>query len=186
MIQGLIGIFLGNKTASRLQQGTGTLVFAIGGLSTLSQPFYEIFEMEFVNWVALTASSIVIYRLVPSAMRKDSDVEQVKKVILGVSLLLLLAFIILTSNALTWMMTLNIQTMAVSIAWAIYALAGMIIGVMRENKVLRVFGLILLFVTLAKLIFVDLSYVSIVIRAFLFIVLGVIGIAGSRIFYKSK
>lgn len=186
MIQGLIGIFLGNKTASRLQQGTGTLVFAIGGLSTLSQPFYEIFEMEFVNWVALTASSIVIYRLVPSAMRKDSDVEQVKKVILGGSLLLLLAFITLTSNALTWMMTLNIQTMAVSIAWAIYALAGMIIGVMRENKVLRVFGLILLFVTLAKLIFVDLSYVSIVIRAFLFIVLGVIGIAGSRIFYKSK
>lgn len=76
--------------------------------------------------------------------------------------------------------------MSVSIAWAIYGLIGIVLGSIKDHKPFRIFGLGLLFITLAKLVFIDLAYISILIRAILFIILGIIGIAGSRIFYKKQ
>ena len=74
--------------------------------------------------------------------------------------------------------------MSVSIAWATYVLIEVFLGSTRDNKPLRVFGLVPMFVTLAKLVFVDLTYISLLIRAILFIALGIIGVVGSRILYK--
>ena len=76
--------------------------------------------------------------------------------------------------------------MTVSFAWAIDAFGTIVIGSKIDYKFVRMTGLGLLFLTLAKLVFVDLTYLSILIRALLFIVLGLLGMIISRIYYKGQ
>ncbi|WP_066175755.1 DUF2339 domain-containing protein [Bacillus marinisedimentorum] len=186
IIQGLVAVFLGIKASSKLQQAVGALIYLISGTFIVNDPFREIWQIEFLNWLVLTGSTAGAYLLVSMVKGiEEESKKQVKQVVLGAALLLFMAFITLAIQALTAGATLNIQYMSVSIAWAIYALGVIIFGVFQNNKLVRMFGLILLFITLAKLVFFDLAYLSLAIRAFLFILLGLIGIAGSRIFYKS-
>ncbi|WP_025025507.1 DUF2339 domain-containing protein [Caldalkalibacillus mannanilyticus] len=80
----------------------------------------------------------------------------------------------------------HIQHLVISFSWALYAIAGVLYGVMRSKKNVRVFGVGLLFFTLLKIIFVDLPNVPLFIRAILFIGLGAIGIFMSRMYYSKK
>ncbi len=186
IIQGLAAIYLGIKASSKLQQAVGALIYLISATFIFNDPFTEIRQIEFLNWLVLTGSTGGAYLLISMYDGAAEETKkQAKRIVLGAGLLLFLVFITLTVQALTAGATLNIRYMAVSVVWAVYAFSAIISGVLKSNKLLRIFGLILLFVTLAKLVFFDLAYLSLVIRAFLFILLGLIGIAGSRIFYKS-
>ena len=57
--------------------------------------------------------------------------------------------------------------------------------IIKKPKV-RLAGILFLFITLLKIIFFDLPDVSTAMRAILFIGLGAIGVAISRLFYKRK
>ncbi|MBE4908346.1 DUF2339 domain-containing protein [Bacillus luteolus] len=187
VLQGLLSIYIGILASSKLQQAVGASIYVLSGLVIISTDFYSIASIDFLNWVVLLGTLIVVVRLLPSVeVIKENEITKVRQIIHIVFMVLLLPFITHTVQALTHEFTLNIKYMAVSSSWGIYAFIGVILGSIKNYKPLRVFGLILLFITLAKLFFVDLTYVSIFIRAVLFIGLGILGIIGSRILYKNE
>jgi uncharacterized membrane protein len=76
--------------------------------------------------------------------------------------------------------------MTLSFAWALYAAAGVVFGVVKGKKNIRLVGIILLLLTLCKIVLVDLQFVTIIVRTVLFIGLGTIGLLVSRLFYVKK
>ena len=185
MIQGLISVYLGLRAQSILKQVVGITIYAYSALAVFTTLFDAILSTEFLNWIILLGSMYGFVLMLPSlSWIKENEKKQVTTIIYTVTMALLLVFITQFVRVLTQSSSLNIQYMSVSFAWALYAFAGIILGSLKNNKPLRVFGLILLFLTLGKLIFIDLNFISIFIRSILFIGLGVIGILGSRIFYK--
>ncbi|QOR65904.1 DUF2339 domain-containing protein [Cytobacillus suaedae] len=187
VLQGLLSIYIGILASSKLQQAVGASIYLLSGFIIISTDFYSIASIDFLNWVLFLGTLIVVLRMLPlTEAIKKNEITKVRQIIHIVFMILLLPFITHTVQALTHEFTLNIKYMAVSSSWGIYAFIGVILGSIKNYKPLRVFGLILLFITLAKLFLVDLTYVSIFIRAVLFIGLGIIGIIGSRIFYKNE
>jgi uncharacterized membrane protein len=73
--------------------------------------------------------------------------------------------------------------MSVSFSWILYAILGIVFGVTKSNKNVRLIGVVLIITTLLKLIFIDLPNVSLIVRAILFIGLGGVGLLISRLFY---
>ncbi|MBM7661892.1 putative membrane protein [Bacillus mesophilus] len=184
LLQGLFTLYLGIITSSKLSQAIGMVLYICNFFMVLSTPFEDVTSIQFINWLILLGSVILISKL----LRNHEIIKDRIKFIMMTkitTLILTLLFITFTMQALTADMSMNLQYMAVSFAWAIYALMLIMFGATKGDKVFRIFGLVLLFVTLAKLILIDLAYISIVIRAILFIGIGLIGVAGSRIFYKS-
>ncbi|WP_078547581.1 DUF2339 domain-containing protein [Litchfieldia alkalitelluris] len=187
LVQGLLSIYLGILAKSLMKQVIGAIIYVYSGLAIFSTMFTDIFSIEFINWILLLLSIYVITYFVPYfSWIKKKDWKTVYRILQITSMVLLLFFITLVINALTKNQSVNIQLMSVSFAWGIYAFGSIVFGFIREHKPLRVFGLILLFITLGKLLFVDLYFLSLFIRSILFIGLGSIGILGSRIFYQNK
>ncbi len=113
-------------------------------------------------------------------------IKAVYLIIIGINVLIQLAFITDLVRLLSAHLSDNITMMLISFSWALYATISVIVGVVYNKKEIRLFGIALLILTLFKLILVDLQYVTIVVRAILFIGLGVIGIVLSRLLYVKK
>jgi len=77
----------------------------------------------------------------------------------------------------------NMERVITSSLWIILAIVIMVLGrfSLPQGKYV---GVSILFVTLAKIILFDIPFVSVAIKAFLFIVLGVVGLLVSRAYYK--
>jgi uncharacterized membrane protein len=184
MAEGLITLYLGIISKSKLGQAVGGFVYAVGAFITLLEPFKDILSIYFVNWTVLIASLFAFLPLVKIV--KPDELPTMKKIIQAVAMVLILVYLTYFANAITTDQTMNIQHMAVSFIWAIYAFVAIVIGSKWDEKLIRISGLGLLFLTLVKLIFIDLDYLSIIVRAILFIVLGLIGIVISRMYYNSQ
>lgn len=165
----------------KIGQICGGVIFGLGALATFVHPFMSIPSIQFVNWLILIGTLFSCKFFIHKYAKKDQ--LSFKRGLHAVIMVVILFFITYVMNRLTVDLDIN-NYMAVSFAWAIYALVTMAIGAKFNDKIIRMSGLILLFLTLAKLIFVDLAFVSLFIRAFLFIVLGLIGIFISKIYYK--
>jgi len=77
----------------------------------------------------------------------------------------------------------NMERVVTSALWIIVAILFMVLNrfSLPQGKYV---GVSILFVTLAKIILFDISFVSVAIKALLFIVLGVVGLLVSRAYYK--
>ncbi|MBS2772580.1 MULTISPECIES: DUF2339 domain-containing protein [Anoxybacillaceae] len=73
-----------------------------------------------------------------------------------------------------------------SFSWAAFAAGSVVFGTIRDKKAMRLLGIGLIFLTLLKLVFIDLPIVSLLMRSILFIGLGSIGIIISRLFYRQQ
>jgi uncharacterized membrane protein len=156
----------------------------VGAFITFLDPFKEILSVYFINWTVLIVSLFAFIPLVKKV--KPAELLTMRRILQAITMVLILVYLTYFANALTTDQTENIQHMAVSFIWAIYAFVAMVIGSKWDEKLIRISGLGLLFLTLVKLIFVDLDYLSIIVRAILFIVLGLIGIVISRIYYRAQ
>jgi len=186
MVQGLLSVYLGILSKSKLTQIIGAIIYLNSAFATFLNMFDEIQSIEFLNWNILLLLVVGLNQYIPLfTWIKDNKREKTRTVIYLAFMLLLLVYITLTVDALTKNFSDNIQFMSVSFSWALYAFILIIIGSHKNIKLLRILGLLLLFITLGKLIFIDLHFISILIRAVLFIGLGIIGILGSRTFYKT-
>lgn len=77
----------------------------------------------------------------------------------------------------------NMERVITSSLWIIEAILFMVLSRFSLSQGKYV-GVSILFVTLAKIILFDLSFVSVAVKASLFIVLGVVGLLVSRAYYK--
>ncbi len=73
-----------------------------------------------------------------------------------------------------------------SILWGVYSLLLIGLGILKKSKVLRVAGICLFGVTLAKVFFMDLHNLSIISRTMIFIGLGVLLLFTSYLYQKFK
>ncbi|WP_096199041.1 DUF2339 domain-containing protein [Bacillus sp. FJAT-45350] len=183
LVQGAIVTYLGYRLFSKIQKFIGLVIYGIGLLFTLMNPIGAFISIEFVSWSVLMITLAGLYVLIKSALPKKNDVIIPVKVAITIIGLLYI-------SQLAQLLTVNVGTtlepMVLSISWLLYAALLIVYGFYREDKVIRVVGIALILFTLLKVILIDLPTVSIVVRALLFLVLGTIGVAVSRLFYRKK
>lgn len=78
------------------------------------------------------------------------------------------------------------QQLALSVIWTIYGGAMLVVGIVRESRLLRVMALILLSLTTLKVFFWDLAALDRIYRIISFVVLGAILLGVSYIYQKGQ
>jgi uncharacterized membrane protein len=184
LIEGTLAIYLGYRFKTTFQKCTGWVVYAIGALITITdQKIREILSIETLCWLVLIGSLYALYRLVTL---HHATHKVLRGLMLGVNALTHLVFLSSITSVITENWSISVQMMTLSFAWALYAAAGVVFGVVKGKKNIRLVGIILLLLTLCKIVLVDLQFVTIIVRTVLFIGLGTIGLLVSRLFYVKK
>lgn len=191
LIEGTLAFVIGCKIKSGLQRLSGFIVYGIGLLITYSiitNGMTTLISLTTLSWVTLLATIFTFSKIFKYYQEefKILDVKTVRLLINGILIFLGLMFITEVIGVLTIHMSSNIQHLSVSIGWIVYAISGITYGMKQNSKNIRLVGVGLIFLTLLKVIFIDLPEVTILVRAILFIGLGVIGVIVSRFFYGSK
>jgi uncharacterized membrane protein len=184
LIMGTLAVYLGYRFKTMFQKCAGWVVYAIGTFITIAdQQIREIISIETLCWLVLIGSLYALYRLINL---HHTTYKILHSFMLGVNALIHLIFLSSITSVITKNWSISIQMMTLSFAWALYAAAGVVFGVVKGKKNIRLAGIILLLLTLCKIVLVDLQFVTIIVRTVLFIGLGTIGLLVSRLFYVKK
>lgn len=140
-------------------------------------PFYEIFNYATVLWILIIAGLLYMYM-----NAKEMNLPKIKRAFAGYNIVLHLLFIAFFMQSLD--VTYDVQMMGITFGWLLYAIAAIVLGFKLAKKSFRMVGLILVFVSLAKLFLFDFTALDLTIRVILFIIVGVAGMFVSRLFYK--
>ncbi|MES9682581.1 hypothetical protein ABWK22_06580, partial [Gottfriedia acidiceleris] len=159
----------------------GALTFIPVGISILSVGIDSFWSFETMNWFMLIVALITIAFLA----YKNEDEKQF--ILLSSSLLItviLIAFITQIVQILAVDQSDNMIRLLINISWILLSILAMILGNIKKFKVWTYTGIGLLLLTLGKLVLIDLPNITLMVRAGLFILLGLIGLVISRIFFK--
>ncbi|GAE25604.1 hypothetical protein JCM9140_1610 [Halalkalibacter wakoensis JCM 9140] len=187
LLQGMAAIYMGLYTRGKLQTIFGFVILFFGAAIAILTPIERVASYETISWLVLIGSLFglrVILNSFHSVYEKSFNRQAMMTFLFGSKSVLLLIFITQLGMAATTEFSFTVQNVTVSTLWACYAIFGVVLGVVKDRKNIRLLGIVLLFLTLLKVIFVDIEAISIVVRALLFISLGTIGVAISRFFYK--
>ncbi|MDT8862154.1 DUF2339 domain-containing protein [Alkalihalobacillus sp. MEB130] len=187
LIQGMVALYVGFFTRAKLQIVFACIVYAFGAMITIFTPISSVASYETIAWIILIGSMIALRELISffqATFKKSYDYKAMLNFLFGSTALLILAFITQIGNVATADYAQTVQNVTVSVLWASYAIVGVVLGVLKDSKYVRLLGVALLFLTLLKVIFIDIEAISIFVRAILFIGLGAVGVALSRLFYK--
>ncbi|MDI6734601.1 MAG: DUF2339 domain-containing protein [bacterium] len=102
------------------------------------------------------------------------------------STVLLFVYVSLETNTFFHWYILEFQEGSISVAWAIFAIAYLIIGIRKLSKAWRYSGLILFLVVVGKVFFIDMSDMEIVHRVIAFMILGILLIGGAFAYIKAN
>jgi hypothetical protein len=185
LAEGAIAIYLGLRLNSKLQQATGIIAYLFGVVDLLAYPIRHIVSMETLGWLILIGTIVWMYEVV-RRMPEEAWYKPYQTSLVWADAVLILVFVSEITRVLTKPLTSDMQHLVLSIVWVAYAVLVVVIGVVANKRKARLAGILFLFVILLKIIFFDLPDVSAAIRAVLFIGLGGIGVAVSRLFYKRK
>ncbi|MGM0843638.1 MAG: DUF2339 domain-containing protein [Bacillota bacterium] len=189
VIQGVIALYIGLTTQGRIQSLLAVILYFIGLVTIVTDPIDAVFSYQTAAWLILILSG---WGLKFTLKRNQAFYESffhfktTMWLLFGGMAVLLLAFITQLGLAATEGYSSDIQSLIISGLWVSYSIIGLIIGVKKEDKKIRLLGIVLIFLTLVKVIFIDIAYISILVRAVLFIALGGVGIALSRFYYKKS
>ncbi|MGJ9457401.1 DUF2339 domain-containing protein [Oceanobacillus sp. CF4.6] len=139
---------------------------------------YQAISLETLLWIGVIISLYILYRLVRTEINRYFHMAVV---VLNVTIHL--TFITKLITALTVNQSVSFEVMSISIGWALYATGCLIAGFVYQKKSVRLMGIGLLFLTLVKLVFIDLAFLDLIVRAGLFMGIGLLGIVLSRLFY---
>ncbi|MEW9698363.1 DUF2339 domain-containing protein [Paenibacillus sp. SI8] len=182
--EGALALILGVKMKSKLQQITGTVTYCLGTILVLAHPIEAIFSAEALAWLVLVASIGGLYRFFRTALPESRGKLEIHLILLWAELVLCLVFATQLTNVLTDSLSYDYQHLILSAVWAVYAILLIAFGLIINKPKARLVGIGFLFITLLKIIFIDLPDVSTAIRAILFIGLGTVGVIISRLLYK--
>lgn len=174
--------FYGNNKRVQILITLGVIFGHIQLISRLPQ-YDALLSLEILVTLATVISLMLVYLWTKESYAGDKVLTTLIIGVNGVVHLVLLTDLV---QFITSDFSYNITMMSISFSWAFYATLLVIIGILLNKKGIRLFGIGLLILTLVKLIFGDLQYISIVVRAILFIGLGGIGLLLSRLLYVKK
>lgn len=186
LIEGALALWLGFVVKSMLQKGNGILIYVLGcliGINAVLGFLDSIFSIEMLIWIVLLGTMGGLIRLLShfGIGKHTKGTLMLLWYCIGVAFL---AFLTELTNLLTKDFSTNAQHLLVSTVWVAYSVVVIGYGLKKQIKQARLTGIALLFLTLMKVILMDLPSVSLLAKAILFIGLGFIGILLSRFFYK--
>ncbi|MGI2297622.1 DUF2339 domain-containing protein [Paenibacillus sp. GXUN7292] len=197
--EGVLALILGAKIKYTLQKITGSILAIISGVWIITDAPVKIVSTETLGWIVLLAGIAVIYAayskwIFPKTQQSteaDGAIGHDNNKLLLSALLWLeaalgLIFVSIIVNLATKGMESDIRHFILSGAWLLYALGAIAVGMIFKLSKARLTGMLFLFVVLMKVILIDVPDVSLSIRAIMFIVLGAVGIAVSRLLYAGK
>ncbi len=180
-LQGIIMCYVSYRKKSWLIGIAGVIVLLQAACGLIQYPARSLHVLSIVSWLLLICSLFGGY-----LYSKKIHYKQITIVISSAVSLLLLVFF---SKLSIWMsdridgVSVNV---GVSLSWFIFVIVMYAVYYTTKDKTWNRIGLIFLFITLAKIILIDSASIDIVWRAVLFILLGVIGLFISRVFYSKK
>ena len=186
LLQGAAAIILGLHLRNRLQLFAGLAIYAFGALGTINMPIETLAPEGTLNWILLLVTLPVLYKYRSLGLEEGQQPPPAVQLVMWAEGLLLLYFITRVTLLLSGSLADEAQRLLVSGIWIVYAIAVIVMGIVLQRARVRLAGVGFLFLTLIKIIFVDLPGVSPAVRAILFIGLGVAGIAASRLLYRKK
>lgn len=182
--------YIATLVNSNFQRCFAFVLLTLGALPTIVLAFgaTEVFSIKFAHYLILILALTLWYRLFKYKDTQTSeDFKRFGINFFGASLIgTLLVFFSLIAQISLIPYDYSVERMGVSIVWGLFSIASVFYGLKCNNKKIRVFGIVLIFMTLLKLIFFDIQFISVVVRALLFISLGAIGILMSRLFYNKN
>ncbi|QFY83600.1 DUF2339 domain-containing protein [Bacillus subtilis] len=180
-LQGIMMCYVSYRKKSWLIGIAGVIVLLQAACGLIQYPARSLHVLSIVSWLLLISSLFGGY-----LYSKKIHYKQVTTVVSSAVTLLLLVFF---SKLSIWMsdridgVSVNV---GVSLSWFIFVIVMYAVYYATKDKTWNRIGLIFLFITLAKIILIDSASIDIVWRAVLFILLGVIGLFISRVFYSKK
>lgn len=190
LVQGLLTLYIAVKASKKFESTIAIIVYLIGFVFTY---FYNGIEkalsVDTFAWLFLILSLVFIKKIYVNSEKQNTEAfnyPSIQNWLFWTLVLTILYVITRLGSVVTEHLSTNIHSLTITSIWAIYAIASVVYGVVAKNKKVRLVGIGLLFLTLLKLIIVDMTSVSIVVRAILFIGVGFIGVAISRFFYSNK
>ncbi|KFF55360.1 membrane protein [Bacillus subtilis] len=180
-LQGIMMCYVSYRKKSWLIGIAGVIVLLQAACGLIQYPARSLHVLSIVSWLLLICSLFGGY-----LYSKKIHYKQITIVISSAVSLLLLVFF---SKLSIWMsdridgVSVNV---GVSLSWFIFVIVMYAVYYATKDKTWNRIGLIFLFITLAKIILIDSASIDIVWRAVLFILLGVIGLFISRVFYSKK
>lgn len=183
-------VLYGLRDAHNLLRWLGAVLLAIGTVGIMFDPLRALFSYEMLCWIVLLASFPVIYRECKQALQYEnqhntSSVATRLSTILWIEAALAFWFITIFGNLIGELIgTADSEPYFVSFAWLLYAVAAIIYGTVRNTAKARLTGIILLLVIASKVVFIDITFLNILIKSILFTVLGGVGILVSYLLYN--
>lgn len=159
------------------------ITFLPVGISIISDSFTSLWSFVAMDWTVLIIASISI------AIIAYKNEKEKSFILISSSLLITLLLITFTTQVvqiLTVNLSDNFIALSINLSWIIISVIGILLGSTKKFKVWTYIGIGLLLLTLCKLVLVDLPNITLLVRAGLFILLGLIGLIISRVFIKGK
>lgn len=184
LIIGISLLLFGVRDEYQIMRWTGVIVAAIGIFSIMLDWPSKFISYEMLSWIVMLASIPIVYRECRLTFENDQLRFTILPIILWTEAALLFIFFTIIGILTGEMISLDAQSYMVTAAWLMYAIGAIMIGSIKKIRQARLTGIILLLVIVVKLIFVDMTFLSILTKSIMFTVLGLIGIIISFILYN--
>lgn len=185
LAQGVASLYLGLRLSSGLQKAGAAATLFLGVGLVLNAPIREAWSEETFGWLVLLAAWTAMYVLLRPLRHKELPGGP-GPLLLWSGGLLVLVFLTQLTLVLAETLDPDRRSLVLSAVWVAYAVALFAVGLLLHKAKVRAAGIALLFLTLIKVIFIDLPGVSTAVRAILFIGLGIVGILASRMLYRKQ
>lgn len=190
LVQGLLTLYISTKAFKKFESTIAIIVYLIGfGYTFFHNGIEKALSFDTFAWLFLILSLVVIQKIYVNSEKQNTEAFNYPAILnrlFWILVITILYVITRLGSVVTEHLSTNVHSLTITSIWAIYAIVSVVYGVISKNKKVRLVGIGLLFLTLLKLIVVDMASVSIVVRAILFIGVGFIGVAISRFFYSNK
>ncbi|MDU0155255.1 DUF2339 domain-containing protein [Bacillus cabrialesii] len=180
-LQGIIMCYVSYRKKSWLIGIAGVIVLLQSSCGLMQYPARSLHIFSIFAWLLLISSLFATY-----LFSKKIQYKQAAIVVTYAVSFLMLVFFSKLSIWVTDMIDGVSSNAGISLSWFMFVIVMYAIYYAAKDKTWNRIGLIFLFITLAKMILIDSASIDIVWRAVLFILLGIIGLFISRIFYSKK
>lgn len=190
LVEGTLAFLLALRFRNKLQLVLACIVYLYAFLATLLIPIVLFWSAPTFNWLILIITVAAIYRIIGRWIQPEDKVYgslyRKRYILMWTEAILGWIYLSQLVEVASRFQNLDIRHLSLSSAWIVYAILIIVIGMVIQKSKLRIIGILFMFFTLLKIIFIDLPDISIGVRAILFIILGVVGLGLSRLFYKRR
>ena len=178
----VVYMYVSKKYKSVFHGSLSGITYLSGLILTFELLIPSWISWEMLHWIVLLAATGYAIRFLTASRTKNHQL------ILNIGIpyfsILLLVFTSLLSTLLAGGAGENTERTVMSILWIAIAVLFMVLSKPLSIQQGKYVGAGILFLTLAKIIAVDIHFVSVAVRALMFILLGIVGLIVSRVYYK--